>query len=477
MLPTTDYGAPGAGIPQGNDLMVTRFFKRQPKIDRDLPSNTAPIRRSPAAENTRIPHSPAPSGLAWDSVVVDVETTGLFSGGTDRVIEIAAIRLSPEGEVLDRIETLIDPARDVGPTHIHGISPSDLVGAPSFDSIIDDVTSLVAGAAVVAHNAAFDVRFLASEFVRAGSTFPDTATICTMQLPARLGMKLPAVNLKACCESFGIEYLTSRAHSAMYDVSVTAELYSHLLAIAPSQPPTLGELGAKTRVADRVEWPAMAPSGLRHPRRTAQERQDESFGYLHRLASTVGNRRGIDPDQAPYFALLDRVLEDGIVDETETAALIRLAHDLGLGTSDATKANHDYLRFLIQAAWEDGIITNSERDELDRAAHLLGIPNDELDELVHSLKPRHTTHHTSPAPHELTGMSVCFTGTMSTRRADLELLAQGAGLSVRKSVTKTLDILVVADALSQSGKAVKARNYGTRVVTEGAFLRKLGVNT
>jgi len=66
---------------------------------------------------------------------------------------------------------------------------------------------------------------------------------------------------------------------------------------------------------------------------------------------------------------------------------------------------------------------------------------------------------------------------MSTRRADLELLAQGAGLTVRKGVTKTLDILVVADALSQSGKAVKARNYGTRVVTEGAFLRKLGVNT
>ncbi len=45
-------------------------------------------------------------------------------------------------------------------------------------------------------------------------------------------------------------------------------------------------------------------------------------------------------------------------------------------------------------------------------------------------------------------------------------------LTAQKNVTKSLDILVVANANSQSGKATKARSYGTRIMSEEAFLRK-----
>jgi DNA polymerase-3 subunit epsilon len=56
-------------------------------------------------------------------------------------------------------------------------------------------------------------------------------------------------------------------------------------------------------------------------------------------------------------------------------------------------------------------------------------------------------------------------------------LAERHGLTVVDSVTKKLDILVVADPHTQSGKAKKARQYGLRIVHEPEFWRMLGIAT
>lgn len=445
--------------------MATKDFRHRPKKLVPPPSATD---RAPAND------SALDSTSTWDSVVFDVETTGLFPRGHDRVVEIAAIRLSPDGDVIDRLDTLINPMRDVGATHIHGITASDVQDAPRFESIIGDIASFMAGAALVAHNASFDTRFLAAEFDRADQTLPDTATVCTMQLPARVGIKLPAVNLQACCESFGIPFHEDYAHRAMYDAERTAELYLHLVSLAPEQPPSLNRLGATTPIADRTRWPRADRTGFRHRREAAQSKRNEAFGYLERLAVMIGARRGIDPDYAPYVALLDRVLEDGIVEDTETEALIDLAYDLGLGTSEVQAANADYLRFLIEAAWDDGVVTDAERRELGSAAHLLGIDTTALTTLINELEAQQSGDHTAPTAHEIGGMTVCFTGSMSEPRSNLQSLAEDAGLTILTNVTKKLDILVVADANSQSGKATKARSYGTRIMSEEAFLRRVG---
>ena len=82
----------------------------------------------------------------------------------------------------------------------------------------------------------------------------------------------------------------------------------------------------------------------------------------------------------------------------------------------------------------------------------------------------------------LAGLSVCFTGDSVCKfngefisRALSEELASRAGLVVKNSVTKKLDILVVADPHSLSGKADKARRYGTRIMAEEVFWRAIGV--
>jgi len=58
-----------------------------------------------------------------------------------------------------------------------------------------------------------------------------------------------------------------------------------------------------------------------------------------------------------------------------------------------------------------------------------------------------------------------------------EKLAADAGLEVRQNVTKKLDVLVVADPDTQSGKAGKAREYGIRIIAEHAFWATLGIQT
>ncbi|HJT92241.1 MAG TPA: AAA family ATPase, partial [Mycobacterium sp.] len=74
------------------------------------------------------------------------------------------------------------------------------------------------------------------------------------------------------------------------------------------------------------------------------------------------------------------------------------------------------------------------------------------------------------------GARICFTGTAQDatgriiERDEMERLAQNAGLAPVKSVTKTrCEVLVTAEAGTQSGKARKAQEYGKPVFSADEF--------
>jgi DNA ligase (NAD+) len=69
-----------------------------------------------------------------------------------------------------------------------------------------------------------------------------------------------------------------------------------------------------------------------------------------------------------------------------------------------------------------------------------------------------------------TGKSVCFTGTMVHKRAELEAMVVNAGGVVKGNVGKGLTFLVISDPNSTSSKAVAARKHGTRCISEDEFL-------
>jgi NAD-dependent DNA ligase len=80
------------------------------------------------------------------------------------------------------------------------------------------------------------------------------------------------------------------------------------------------------------------------------------------------------------------------------------------------------------------------------------------------------------------GLTVCFTGELICRhegqrltRSSAWALAERAGLIVAPRLTKTVDLLVLADPDSTSEKARMARQYGTRLIAETAFWEMIGV--
>jgi DNA polymerase-3 subunit epsilon len=81
------------------------------------------------------------------------------------------------------------------------------------------------------------------------------------------------------------------------------------------------------------------------------------------------------------------------------------------------------------------------------------------------------------------GLTVCFTGELQCSfqgepitREQAHCFAQQAGLAIATNVSKKLGVLVVADPNSQSGKARKARDYGTRIMAETVFWKCIGVD-
>jgi len=140
----------------------------------------------------------------FEFAVVDVETTGLFPERHDRIVEIAVIRVDSAGRRLDEYCSLVNPNRDLGPTHIHGISAREAAAAPPFEEIAGDVVARLAGAVIVGHNVLFDFRFLDSEYKRLRCPLPEAALLCTMHLSQRADPLVPGRKLGVCCSHFGI---------------------------------------------------------------------------------------------------------------------------------------------------------------------------------------------------------------------------------------------------------------------------------
>lgn len=156
--------------------------------------------------------------------VVDVETTG-FSPHHDRVVELAVVVLAADGDVRDRFATLVDPGRDPGPTHVHGITAGMLVGAPCFADVQPYVAHLLSGRVLVGHNVGrFDLAFLAAECARAGTGTPPSPVVLVDTLRVarqRLDLRGQA-SLADCCDRFGLAW--EDHHSALGDALATASL-------------------------------------------------------------------------------------------------------------------------------------------------------------------------------------------------------------------------------------------------------------
>lgn len=420
----------------------------------------------------------------YSFAVVDIETTGLFPG-RDRIVEIAVVRVDHTGEPEEEFVTLVNPERDVGPTRIHGITARDVLAAPKFREIAGDVAAVVAGAVVVAHNARFDADFLDAELRRVTDQHPPLPTLCTMRLARRIDGTATSYRLAALCEHLGLP-IPETAHSALDDARATAQVFGVLLRRALDRGvKTLRALGCSCEPAPTSAWPSLPRGGAVVTRKDLRRRGEPS--YLMRLVSRLqADPAHGDDETQEYVDLLDRVLEDRVVTEAEAEGLFETATRWGLSRDRVLSIHQSYLEALVRAAVADGVLTPAERDDLQLVARLFGYDTGTLDVMLRAVCSRGSAtvvDNLAPARKSLAGLSVCFTGdsrlTLQGRqrltRAKAEELAARAGLIVKKSVTRDLDLLVVVDADSLSRKAITARRYGTRIVAEKVFWDMLGI--
>lgn len=200
--------------------------------------------------------------------VVDLETTGL-SPASDQILEIGLVHLDATGAPLRRWSTLVRPAPGadgrlhVGPTAIHGLSPADLADAPVMADVADLLARDLAGRVVVAHNARFDLGFLAAALRATGHLAPGARVprLCTMEW-ARHYMAVRSRRLTTCCEAAGVPL--AHHHSALADAEAAAALLRHYLGIAQRRgqdPPWLPSLSDAARFPGWTWDAALADQG------------------------------------------------------------------------------------------------------------------------------------------------------------------------------------------------------------------------
>ncbi|TYO99002.1 DNA polymerase-3 subunit epsilon [Geothermobacter ehrlichii] len=162
-------------------------------------------------------------------VVFDTETTGLNPSKGDEIIQIGGVRVIGTRILYDEtIDQLVDPQRHVPPESvaIHHIQPEMLRGQPTIDKVLPNFHHFCEGSVLVAHNAAFDMRFLQMKEELTGLRF-DHPVLDTLLLSWVVHPNQENHNLDDIARRLDIPIVGR--HTALGDALVTAEVLVRLI--------------------------------------------------------------------------------------------------------------------------------------------------------------------------------------------------------------------------------------------------------
>ena len=168
-----------------------------------------------------------PRGQSLDDtyVVFDLETTG-FSAKSDRIIEIGAVKVQ-NGKIIDRFSTFVNPEIPI-PLRIEqltSINDNMVIDAPKIEEILPSFMEFCEGSVMVAHNADFDMSFIAANCERIGLPC-DFTIVDTVAMSRYLIIGLGKYKLDRVAKALGI--VLENHHRAVDDAECTALIFLKL---------------------------------------------------------------------------------------------------------------------------------------------------------------------------------------------------------------------------------------------------------
>lgn len=161
--------------------------------------------------------------------VFDTETTGLEPSKGDEIIQIGAARIVNNRLLRQEIfDQIVDPEIPLKPESIpiHGITEDMVLGKPNIDIVLPAFHAFCEDTVLIAHNAAFDMRFLQLKEERTGLCFTQPV-LDTLLLSAVIHPNQESHKLDVILERLGIK-IDSR-HNALEDAWATGEVFLKML--------------------------------------------------------------------------------------------------------------------------------------------------------------------------------------------------------------------------------------------------------
>lgn len=181
-------------------------------------------------------NKPFPIRLKRPLAVFDIESTGV-SPRADRMIELAVLRINPDGTVDERTWLVNPTVRiPIESIAVHGITDEEVAACPTFADVALDILTFFEGCDLAGFSAAyFDVQLLNEEFLRAGiRTFrPEARAMVDAQ---KIYHRREPRDLTAALKFYCGRDLGEDAHGALADARATLDVIVGQLERYPDLP-------------------------------------------------------------------------------------------------------------------------------------------------------------------------------------------------------------------------------------------------
>ena len=243
-----------------------------------------------------------------DMVVYDLETTGINPKRAE-IVEIAAHRLSPIGDEVERYHCLVRPPGGYIPraaTRIHQIDAETVKNAPGIEIVLPEFSGFIQDRILIGHNVSeYDNPILARDLRRCLKIELSAPHYDTLVTARRLFFPRQRCSIGALAEKFEIEY--DRLHNALEDVRVNREIFKELIKIDAykREVKSLAELLPLVGLGILAKTEASRPEGVATEASETTSTKDtltETEAFLNAAKRFVQVHNAVLPDGLPLEA-------------------------------------------------------------------------------------------------------------------------------------------------------------------------------